>query len=62
MEWIHPLDDSVPSTQVTVGLPQASVAVAVAQVGMEVGLHPRLELEGQRVKEGFCVSTVHVKV
>ena len=53
-----------PSEQVTVGVPQASVAegaVTLAQVGT-VGLHPKSEPGVQLVNAGGVVSSVHVQV
>jgi hypothetical protein len=63
-ERLHPLEPIVPSEQVTVGVPQASVAegaVTLAQVGT-VGLHPRLVPAVQLLNEGAVVSSVHVQV
>ena len=54
----------LPCEQVTVGVPQASVAegaVWFAQVGT-VGLHPKSEPGVQLVNAGGVVSSVHVQV
>jgi len=48
---------------VTVGVPQLSVAVASAALGVVmVGLHPKDAPDGHTVKVGAMVSTVYVKV
>jgi hypothetical protein len=55
---------TLPAEQVTVGVPQASVAegdVWLAQVGT-VGLHPRSVPGVQLVNAGAVVSSVHVHV
>ena len=44
-----------------VGVPQTSVAVAVPAAGTPVGLQPRLEPAGQKVKVGGAVSAVQEK-
>ena len=54
----------LPCEQVTVGVPQASVAVGAVwfpQVGT-VGLHPKSEPCVQLVNTGAVVSSVHVQV
>ena len=50
----HPLAITEPNEFVIVGVPQLSVAVALAGPGTEDGLHPRLE-------PGACVSVVQLK-
>jgi acyl CoA:acetate/3-ketoacid CoA transferase alpha subunit len=50
-----------PSALVMVGVPQASVAVAVPAAGTLVGLQPRSLPAGQLVKVGGVTSTVQVK-
>jgi DNA primase len=55
---------TLPAEQVTVGVPQASVAegaVWFAQVGT-VGLHPRSVPGAQLSNAGAVVSSVHVHV
>ena len=51
-----------PTEQVTVTAEHTSVAVAVPQPGIEVGLHPRSEPGGHNVNTGASVSTIHVNV
>jgi hypothetical protein len=61
---LHPLEPIVPFEQVTVGVPQASVAdgaVTLLQAGT-VGLHPRSVPGVQLLNEGAVVSSVHVQV
>src|SRR6266496_2023741 len=63
----HPLLETAPSDNVTVGVPQASVAVAdpnAASIAAEVGLHPRAPFAGVPVAVivGAVTSTVHVAV
>ena len=53
------------SEEVTVGVPQASVAVAVpraALIAAEFGLHPSGELFPLAVSVGAILSAVHVAV
>ena len=56
------MEVSVASDEVTVGVPQLSVAVAVPAAGTPVGLQPTAEPAGQSVIVGGVVSTVHVNV
>jgi hypothetical protein len=56
----HPSEETDPRAEVIAGEPQASVAVAAPGAGTPVGLHPRLDPEGQKVKTGGAVSAVHV--
>jgi len=63
----HPLLCMVPVDDVTVGVPQASVAVALpnaVSIAAEVGLHPNAPLAGVpvAVSTGAVISTVHVAV
>ena len=63
----HPLLCIAPVDEVTVAVPQASVAVAepnAASIAAEVGLHPRAPLPGVPVAVivGAVTSTVHVAV
>ena len=50
----------LPSPEVIVGTPHASVAVAAPGAGTPAGLHPRSDPTGQKVKVGGVASTVHV--
>jgi hypothetical protein len=50
---------TAPSDDVTVGVPQLSVAVALL-AGTEAGLQPRLVSAGHEVNTGATESTVHV--
>jgi hypothetical protein len=62
-ERAHPLDCIEPSAVVTVGVPQASVAVALPSAEFIVavdGLHPKLKLLPVAVIVGTVTSTVHV--
>ena len=57
--------DIVPSTKLRVGVPQASVAVAVpraAAISDAVGLHPRVKVVPVAVMVGATWSAVHVTV
>jgi len=63
----HPLLVTAPSDDVTVGVLQASVAVAepsAALIAADVGLQPRLPFAGipVAVMVGAVISTVHVAV
>jgi hypothetical protein len=51
----------VPSEDVMVGVPQASVAVAAPGAGTPAGLQPRSLPSGQDVKVGGVTSAVQVK-
>ena len=54
-----------PSTEVIVGVPQPSVAVALpsaASIAVATGLHPNVTLEYVPVKTGGVTSTVHTTV
>ena len=53
----HPLDVILPSADVIVGVPQASVAVAAPAAGIEAGLHPSADPGGQKVMLGGVTST-----
>jgi hypothetical protein len=66
-ERAHPLLETAPSDDVTVGVPHASVAVAepnAALMAADVGLHPSAPLAGVPVAVilGAVTSTVHVAV
>ena len=58
---VHPLVDILPSDEVIVGVPQASVAVAAPGPGTPTGLQPRSDPGGQNVMVGGVTSTIHVK-
>ena len=63
-EALHPLVVTVPSTEVTVGVPQASLAVAeprAALISDAAGLHPRVVVP-VAVIVGAVRSEVHVTV
>jgi hypothetical protein len=49
-----------PRAEVMVGVPHASVAVAVPAAGKPAGLHPRLLPGGQKVNVGGATSDVQV--
>ena len=49
-----------PSEQDTEVVPQISEAVAVPQLGTDVGLHPKSDPGGHEVKVGGVTSTIHV--
>ena len=51
----------MPSEDVIVGTPHASVAVADPGAGTPTGLQPRSDPTGQKVIVGGVTSTVHVK-
>jgi hypothetical protein len=54
------LTDILLRNDVMVGVPQASVATATPGAGISVGLHPRSDPGGQKVKVGGVISTVQV--
>ena len=56
----HPFGIIDPNEFVIVGVPQASVAVAVPGAGISEGLHPRSDPAGQNVNVGGVVSAVQV--
>src|SRR6266498_2006453 len=61
----HPLDCTDPVLTVTVGVPQASVAVALpsaASIAADVGLHPSGASLPVAVIVGAVISSVHVAV
>ena len=65
--WLlaHPLLTTAPSVDVSVGVPQASVAVAVpsaALISEAVGLHDKVNAAPVAVIAGGVVSSVHVAV
>ena len=62
LDLLHPVPTSSPSADVMLGVPHASLAVAVPAPGIEVGLHPRSLPVGQEVNTGPLTSAVHVKV
>jgi hypothetical protein len=49
-----------PSTELIIGAPHASVAVAAPGAGTPAGLQPKLAPGGQNVKTGGIKSTVQV--
>ena len=51
----------LPSDDVIVGAPQASVAVAAPAAGTPTGLHPRSDPAGHKVIVGGVTSAVQVK-
>ena len=57
----HPLTVIVPSDDVIVGVPQASVAVAAPGAGTPAGLQPKSPPGGQNVNVGGVTSTIQVK-
>ena len=62
---MHPLVEATPSDEVTVGVPQASVAVAepnAALIAVDVGLHPRVDVVPVAVMVGGAISSTHVTV
>jgi hypothetical protein len=62
---LHPLLTTLPSVDVTVGVPQASVAVAVPRAPSIVaveGLHPSASTSPVAVSVGAVTSSVHVAV
>ena len=61
---VQPLEPIVPFEQVTVGVPQASVAVGAVTLLHDgtVGLHPKSVPGLQLVNVGASVSSVHVQV
>jgi hypothetical protein len=64
-DLLHPLLTTAPSVDVTVGVPQASVAVALPRaelIAAVVGLQPGVRLVPVAVSVGGVISTVHVAV
>jgi len=64
-ERLHPLLLTGPSLEDTVGVPQASVAVAVPSallISLAAGLHPRVVVVPPVVSTGAVTSSVHVTV
>jgi hypothetical protein len=63
-ERVQPVEPMLPFEQVTVGVPQASVAVGAVTFAQEgtVGLHPKSVPGLQLVNAGAVVSSVHVQV
>jgi hypothetical protein len=53
---LHELEVTSPSEEVTVGVPQLSLADGFTGVGSPVGLHPRSEPVGVEVNPGACAS------
>jgi hypothetical protein len=55
-DLLQELEVTPPSTEVTVAVPQLSVADGFTGVGSPAGLHPRSEAEGVEVNPGACAS------
>jgi hypothetical protein len=64
-ERLHPVLDTAPFVNVIVGLPQASVAVAVPKarsIAVAEGLHPSAKAFPELLIKGGVLSLVHVTV